>query len=229
LAKRGPAKPCDEACQAARAAKRRARLAKAVAGLGALKLLGTKGKGSGTASDLLGRGDPGRKLDSAFKGVSGLRAGRGGGGGLRGKGGGGSGKAASIGDLGARVGGPGKVGTGGMVAEKVPKAIIKREREEVSGNLDKNQLGRSLRRAAKGVKMCYERALKRNPGLSGKIGVRIEINAMGRVTAVHIESDSINDPTVSSCVKATMKRQRFPAPEGGPAEVVVPFVFQSSK
>ena len=78
--------------------------------------------------------------------------------------------------------------------------------------------------------MCYERALKRNPGLSGKISVRIEINTVGRVTTVGIESDSIGDPTVTACVKATMKRLRFPPPEGGDiAEVIVPFVFQAAK
>ena len=60
---------CGSACQATRSAARRARLAKALADLGPLKVLGSKGGGKDTASTLLTRGDPGPKLDKAFKGV----------------------------------------------------------------------------------------------------------------------------------------------------------------
>ncbi|MCB9554623.1 MAG: energy transducer TonB [Deltaproteobacteria bacterium] len=227
--RKSAAKPCDAACQAQRAAARRARLAKQVASLGALKLLGTKGAGSGTTTNLLAGGDPGRKLDNAFKGVSGLRAGGRRGGGLRAKGGGGTGRSADIGSLASRVGGPGKVGTGTMVDEKVPRAIVKRQTPKVDGTLDKNSLYRELRGVARGVTTCYQRALKRNPGLRGKISVRIEINTMGRVGSVEFDEDSIGDPGVASCVKATVRRQRFTPPKDGAAEVVVPFVFESAK
>lgn len=223
------AKPCDKACQEARAAKRRARLAKAIAATGALKLLGGK-KGQGPAtSDLIKGGDPGRKLDSAFKGVSGLKAGGSGRRGLRVKGGGGTGKRAGIGDLSSRVKGPGKVGTGGNVEEKVPKALVKRKREKVSGEINRSSLGRYLRRAARGVKACYQRGLKRNPGLGGKLNVVIEVNTLGKVASVSIDKDTIGDAGVASCVKRVIKRQRFPPAKGGVAEIIVPFVFQSSK
>ena len=226
--KRAPVKTCDDACQAARAAARRARLAKQVANLGALKLLGTKGAGTGATQNLIGRGDPGRKLDSALRGVSGVRAGGRSGRGLQGKGTGGKGSAAGIGDLGGRVGGPGKVGTGQAVAERVPRAIVKRKAPKIDGVLDKNTLNRELRRAARGVKMCYQRALKRNPDLSGKISVRIEISTLGRVTSVELETDTIGDSAVSACVEGLMKRQRFTPPKDGAAEVVIPFVFQAA-
>ncbi|MCA9669821.1 MAG: AgmX/PglI C-terminal domain-containing protein [Myxococcales bacterium] len=226
---RKKAKPCDKACQDARAAARKARLAKAIASTGALKLLGGK-KGSGPAtSDLIKGGDPGRKLDSAFKGVSGLKAGGSGRRGLRVKGGGGTGKRAGIGDLGGRVGGPGKVGTGGTVEEKVPKFKFTRQKEKVSGEINRSSLGRYLRRAARGVKACYQRGLKRNPGLGGKLNVVIEVNTLGKVAAVSIDKDTIGDAGVAACVKRVIRRQRFPPAKGGTAEIIVPFVFQSSK
>jgi hypothetical protein len=229
--KRGPARPCDKECQEARAAARRARLAAQVSRMGVLKLLGTKGKGAGSASNLIGSGDPGTDADKAFSGVGGLRtAGRGGrGGGLRGKGGGGTGKAVGIGDLGGRVGGPGAVGTGGMVKERVPKAIVKQSAPEVDGTMSVNAVAQVIRRGMGAIRSCYQRALKRNPQLAGKITVRLAINTMGKVTSVSIDADTIGDPTVTSCIKGYASRWRFPPPEGGTAEVAVPFVFQAAQ
>jgi len=229
--KRGPAKPCDAACQEARAAARRARLAEQVSKMGVLKLLGTTGKGSGATQNLLGSGDPGTDTDKAFQGVGGVTTGgRGGGkgGGLRGKGGGGSGKGVGIGDLGGRVGGPGEVGTGGMVKEKVPKAIVKPSRAEIDGTMNTDAVARTIRLGMAAITSCYQRALKRNPKAAGKISIRLSINTMGAVTRVSIESDSLGDPTVNSCIQGYANRWRFPPPEGGTAEVSVPFVFQSS-
>ena len=231
--KRGPAKPCDKACQEARAAARRARLAKQVSKMGVLKLLGAKGgPGAGTASNLIGSGDPGTDADKAFSGVGGLTvAGRGGGkgGGLRGKGGGGGGKAVGIGDLGGRVGGPGKVGTGKMVKERVPKAIVKRSAPDIDGTMNTNAVGTTIRRGMRAIRSCYQRGLKRNPSLAGKITVRIAVNTMGRVTAVYIDADTVGDPQVTGCIKNYIKRWRFPPPEGGTAEIAVPFNFKAAQ
>jgi TonB family protein len=230
--KSGPAKPCDAACQEAKAAARRARLAEQVSKMGALKLLGTTGKGgSGATQNLLGSGDPGTDSDKAFQGVGGLTTGGRGGGkaGLRGKGGGGSGKGVGIGDLGGRVGGPGEVGTGGAVKEKVPKAIVKPNRAEIDGTMNTDAVARTIRLGMPAITACYQRALKRNPKLSGKIVVRLSINTMGATTRVTIESDSIGDPQVTSCIQGYAQRWRFPPPEGGTAEVSVPFVFQSAE
>lgn len=232
--RRGKAKPCDEACQEARAAARRARLAEQVSRMGVLKLLGTRGAGAGSAANLIGAGDPGTDADKAFSGVGGLVvAGRGGAGagGLRGKGGGGSGKAVGIGDLGGRVGGPGEVGTGGMVEEKVPKAIVKQSAPEVDGQMNANAVANVIRRGMPAVRSCYQRALKRNPALAGKITIRMSINTMGAVTNVDIDADTIGDPVVTSCIKGYAARWRFPPPEAGSgaAEVAVPFVFQAAQ
>jgi TonB family protein len=230
-AKGGPAKPCDAACQEARAAARRARLAEQVSKMGVLKLLGTTGKGAGATANLLGSGDPGTDTDKAFQGVGGVTvAGRGGkGGGLRGKGGGGTGKGVGIGDLGGRVGGPGQVGTGGAVTEKVPKAMVKQSRAEIDGTMNTDAVARTIRLGMPAITACYQRALKRNPKLTGKVVIRLSINTMGAVTRVAIDSDSIGDPQVTSCIQGYAQRWRFPPPEGGSAEVAVPFVFQASQ
>jgi len=216
---------CDAACQAAR----RARLSKAIAGLGALKILGVKGHGSGTTSDLVGGGGAGRRLDQALKGVAGVSASAAGTK-FAVRGGDGAAQTAGIGDLAGRVGGPRVVGTGRMLREKVPKYSFKRKAATVEGGamIDKNKLRRGLRRAARRVKMCYERVLRRNPTLSGKVTVRLMIGATGRARSVEIDTDTIG-AGVAACIKAVMRSQSYPAPADGTAEVVVPFIFQSSK
>lgn len=229
--KKGPAKPCDAACQEARAAARRARLAAQVARMGALKILGAKGGSDGAVSDLMKGGDPGTAVDKAFSDVGGLTVGgkgSGKGGGLGGKGGGGSGKAVGIGDLGGRVGGPGKVGTGGMVKERVPKASIKQERAEIDGTMNSDATYRILRRGMSCVKATYQRGLKRDPKLAGKVSVCFTVNTMGRVAEINIDQDTIGDPLLAAGIKSCIKRLRFPPPEGGSAEVCVPFVLQPS-
>ena len=49
------------------------------------------------------------------------------------------------------------------------------------------------------------------------------------VTSVAIDEDSVNDPSVSSCIKGYARRWRFPPPEGGSAEVAVPFNFKAAQ
>lgn len=226
------APPCDAECQSKKADARRARLAKQVSRMGALALLGTKAKGTGGATrDLLTQGDPGTEATKAFKGVGGLStSGKGRRGGLKGKGGGsGTGKGVGIGNLSGRVGGPSTVGTGKALKEKAVKGIVKKIKATVDeGTMNTNAVGRVIRRGKSAIQACYQRALKRNPKLSGKISIRLTINAMGKVTAVDVDSDSVGDSSVTSCIKSIAKRWRFPPPEGGPAEVVVPIVFQSS-
>lgn len=226
------APPCDAECQSKKADERRARLAKQVSRMGALALLGTKAKGTGGATrDLLTQGDPGTEATKAFKGVGGLStSGSGRRGGLKGKGGGsGTGTGVGIGNLGGRVGGPATVGTGSALKEKSVKGIVKKIQATVDeGTMNTNAVGRVIRLGKGAIQACYQRALKRNPKLTGKISIRLIINAMGKVTKVSVDSDSVGDPSVTSCIKSIAGRWRFPPPEGGPAEVVVPIVFQSS-
>jgi outer membrane biosynthesis protein TonB len=232
--KKPAGKPCDEACKQARAEARRARLAAQVAKMGALKILGAKGPaGTGSTQNLLKGGDPGTSADKAFKGVGGVTTSGGGkGGGLRGKGAGGTGKSVGIGGLADRVGGPGKVGTGiGKVKEKVPTASIKKAgKTKIEGTLKASAVARVLRRGMRALKACYQKALKRNPKLAGKVAVILTINKLGKVTRVEIDQDTVGDSAVTSCIKSYCKRWRFPPPsDGDTVDVSFAVGFQASR
>jgi outer membrane biosynthesis protein TonB len=211
------------------AAERRARLAEAVKNTGILKVLGARADGEGSLADVLGKGDVDRDQDKAFQGVGGLTVATGDAS-LRGvkTGTGGSGKVASItglrGSGGAIEGGS----TGNVGAERKVTGIVRAEAPAVDGELDPGIIAKEVRTRMSAIRACYERALKRNPGLSGKISLRWTITAAGTVTGVDIESDTMGDPDVVSCIKALVGRWRFPAPAGGTVEVSFPFVFASS-
>src|SRR5262249_14974992 len=107
--------------------------------------------------------------------------------------------------------------------------IARASAPSVDGKIDASIVAREIRSRMRAIQACYERQLKRNPNLGGKIGLRFTIGSVGKVTNVSIESDSVGDPSVTDCVKQAVLRWRFPAPEGGPAEVVTPIVLQASK
>jgi TonB family protein len=210
-------------------AERRARLAEQVRNTGILKLLGAKADGSGSIADVLGKGDVDRDQEKAFQGVGGLTVATGDAA-LRGvkSGTGGSGKVANISGLrgaGSIAGGD----TGAGSTEKRITGIVKSEAPAVDGALDPSLVSKEVRTRIGAIKACYERALKRNPNLSGKVKVRWTITAAGTVSAVEIEEDSMGDSEVSSCIKGLVSRWRFPAPSGGSVDVVYPFVFQASQ
>jgi hypothetical protein len=210
-------------------AERRARLAEQVKSTGLLKLLGAKSDGGGSIADVLGKGDVDRDQENAFKGVGGVGIASGNDS-LRGikSGGSGSGRVADAGSLrgGAGIAGG---GTGQGAGERTVKGAIKTEAPAVDGELDPNMVAKEVRSRLGAIKACYERALKRNPNLSGKVVIHWTITQAGTVSGVDVEQDTLGDAEVASCIKSLIARWRFPAPSGGSVDVSFPFVFQASQ
>jgi hypothetical protein len=210
-------------------AERRARLAEQVKSTGLLKLLGANTGEGGSIADVLGKGDVDRDQEKAFQGVGGVGVASGNDQ-LRGikSGGSGSGRVANVGGLrgsGSIAGG----GTGEAASEKKVSGSVKSEAPAVDGELDPAMVAKEVRTRLGAIKACYERALKRNPTLSGKVVIHWTITQAGTVSGVDVEQDTLGDAEVASCIKALIARWRFPAPAGGSVDVSFPFVFQSSQ
>src|SRR3954454_14662218 len=210
-------------------AERRARLAEQVKSTGLLKLLGAKSDGSGSIADVLGKGDVDRDQEKAFQGVGGVGVANNNDQ-LRGikSGGSGSGRVASVGGLrggGSIAGG----GTGAAASEKKVTGVVKSEAPAVDGELDPAMVAKEVRSRLGAIKACYERGLKRNPNLSGKVVIHWTITQAGTVSGVDVEQDTMGDAEVASCIKSLVARWRFPAPSGGSVDVSFPFVFQASQ
>lgn len=226
---KGPAKPRDPEAEARAAAERRARIAEQVKSMGALKILGAKGEG-GSLLDTLRGGDPGGDADKVFEKVGGVGvAGTSGTGLGNSRGAAGTGTAKGIDGL--RATGPGNVNTGERAAEKGPKGLVKDSTPvDIDGSLDPNMVVNEIRKRKGAIVACYERALKRNPNLAGKLELQFTISAVGKVTGAEIGTDTLRDDEVGQCITSIVRSWRFPAPEGGgEVHFSYPFVFTASK
>lgn len=102
--------------------------------------------------------------------------------------------------------GPAEVGT---TQKKERKVVAKSSTEDVVGDVDKQSVSATIRRRMPGLEACYEKALRSNPNLKGKVTYTITINPSGRVTDVDIEEDTVGDASVRSCTEAKIKAWRF--------------------
>ncbi len=95
----------------------------------------------------------------------------------------------------------------GTLSPRAIASVIKRRRGEIEG--------------------CYERGLKRRPGLKGKLRVQFTVQASGRVRGARLLEDSMGDAGVARCILGKLGRWRFRKPEGGSVTFAFPFVFSA--
>jgi hypothetical protein len=102
--------------------------------------------------------------------------------------------------------GPAEVGA---TDKKERKVKASSSTDDVIGDVDKQAVSATIRRRMPGLEACYEKALRSNPNLKGKMSYTITINPSGRVTDVKIEEDTVGDASVRSCTEAKIKGWRF--------------------
>ncbi|PIU00030.1 MAG: hypothetical protein COT74_06675 [Bdellovibrionales bacterium CG10_big_fil_rev_8_21_14_0_10_45_34] len=200
---------------------------------GLLSVFGTKGTQSAiekavSGSDVVGG------LSRDAKGQGGLGAGDNSSAsepGLKTLGKGGSGTA-TVGIAGVntkgRGGGVTGYGDGGLGGIKGTKIIPGGSEEAFTGTIDKEAIRRVILQNLRQIKSCYERALNRNPSLFGKVVIRWTIVERGRVGSANVDTSSLNNSEVETCIVNKFRTWRFPdPPPGQEAEVVYPFVFAS--
>jgi outer membrane biosynthesis protein TonB len=196
-----------------------------------IKFLGGS-EGSGEVQDVGGVFDA-RKIDDAFAGSTGMaavsesdagrdrRATK-----LAGEGG----KLLKGGKLGTgtRTG----VGSGGRGKNVAVRGIVKTEAPEDvfgDGTLDPKKIQRKISQRRKAIQKCYEKELKKNPKLKGKIRLLITIKENGRVGLVEVTQNTTNDRDVQRCIVRLFKKTRFPKPDGGSVQTEIPILLSGSK
>jgi hypothetical protein len=76
---------------------------------------------------------------------------------------------------------------------------------------------------------CYERALRINPTLEGRLLVAARLGPQGQVCSANIAQNSLGDASVASCISQMFRSGKFPAPQGGCVDVQVPLNFVPRK
>ncbi|HEX5752285.1 MAG TPA: AgmX/PglI C-terminal domain-containing protein [Archangium sp.] len=205
------------------AAARRAEVAKKVAGKGLLKILGSSGGGGGAFSDVLGGSTGGGDIAQALAGAGGVGIATEASVGANGPRGGGEGKVAGIGDLGTSGGG--KVDLGSKKEVEISGRVSAATPEVDSSDVDREALARYIKTRLKAIQGCYEKELKRNPSLKGKVMVRFNILPSGRTGDIEIEENTLGSDAVASCIRTVVRGWVFPFKPDDEVPVAYPFVF----
>jgi len=89
---------------------------------------------------------------------------------------------------------------------------------------------RIIRRHIHEVVHCYENELIKDPALTGRVVLHLEIGADGLVTQARTESDTIRDSQVLACIAGKAAAWQFsPIFEGRVMIVTYPFVLQPAE
>lgn len=75
------------------------------------------------------------------------------------------------------------------------------------------------------IRMSYEKYLKRNPNLAGKISVKFTISASGTVTMITVFENSTQDTELEQEIVRKIRMWRFETIPEGDVTVTYPFVF----
>lgn len=216
-------KPGKEQAARADPAAKRAAIQKAVASKGLLKILGSSGTGSGAFEDVLGGGTGTGDIAAALAGAGGVGVATADALGTGGPKGAGSGAVAGIGDL--ATSGGGKVNLGAKSDVAISGRVQDQAPEVDSSDVDRESLARYVKARTKAIQGCYERELKRNPRLKGKVVVRFTIGRGGRALEVEIEENSLGNEAVASCIRTIIRGWVFPFSPPSDVAVAYPFLF----
>jgi TonB family protein len=93
------------------------------------------------------------------------------------------------------------------------------------GGAINNALSSAVSARAGAARPCYERALRVNSNLQGKLTVSVRVDPQGNVCSASISQDAVHSPEVSNCVTGMFRSAKFPPPTGGCMDVNIPLNF----
>ena len=133
-----------------------------------------------------------------------------------------------IGDLVASIGGP--------QTETLAKkgSFIVRRPESIEGaasantKRDDKAIGKVVTANKVSIRMSYEKYLKRNPQLEGKVTVRFTIDASGKVIRVEILENTTGSDDLAYDIRRKVRMWRFEQIPEGEVSVTYPFIFRPS-
>jgi TonB family protein len=125
--------------------------------------------------------------------------------------------------------GIGALGAGNIGKRAVNGTVgIARARTMVAvGMIDKEAVAKVINSHLSVISACYERALLKEAGLSGKIVLEWSISTSGSVTNAKTKSSTVRSSAVESCILSALKSWAFPAARSATVVVTYPFMFNS--
>ena len=117
--------------------------------------------------------------------------------------------------------------------EPPPKHVVKHTgpkgcKSNCGGNVTP-ALNNALAVRARGAKSCYEKALRTNSTLAGKLVVEVKVAPSGAICSSKVIDDELGDASVGSCARRRLTSKTLPKPDGGCVDVKVPLNFKPSQ
>lgn len=104
-----------------------------------------------------------------------------------------------------------------------------KDKEMDSGNLSSDQISEVVKENYRYIRHCYNRALKKDMNLRGKLEVTLHILGNGKVAKVETKGRRFKGTDMEACVKRFIKQKwEFPPFEGAISTVTIPFVLSSN-
>ena len=77
------------------------------------------------------------------------------------------------------------------------------------------------------IRYCYQRVVVRNPTIAGKASFQFVIESDGAVSTAGIQTTTLGNQSVESCIAGRFRRFKFPQPKNGKkVDVNISFLFQ---
>lgn len=95
------------------------------------------------------------------------------------------------------------------------------------GSVDPSAIKSVFARRKGAVQYCYEKALKVNEKLKGKVVIQFTIGPAGRITSISVTENSTGDASVGQCIMDKVRSWKFTPPEGGAVTFSFPFVLST--
>lgn len=188
-------------------------LAQSTTGSG--ELAGLAGAATGKAGSAVNR--PGTGLGSELKDT-----------GMGGTGKALEGIAGGVGTMG-RGSGVSGYGTGGLGTRQGVKIVTGGSGEDFKGAVDRAGVRRVIMVNLNTIKACYERQLRTQADLRGKLVLTWVVGEQGRVISAGVKSNELGNREVANCIIERLKTWRFPDPPANSEYEVAayPFVFSN--
>jgi len=110
-------------------------------------------------------------------------------------------------------------------AAKDKKRPHVRHHSAPTGKIDKHVVAKVFHRHDAMMRKCYERSLKKNPQLEGKVKLDVLIRRDGSVGRAHARGISLKEDTVHDCMEREARSMKFPKPKGGSVRVAKAYSF----
>ena len=95
--------------------------------------------------------------------------------------------------------------------------------------VDRSAVEAALAARKDALRECFERGVRRHPGLAGTITTSLSVTETGSVAGVEILENTLPDCAVVQCVRGVLPDLTFPRRSGGAVTVVHPLTFESSR